>query len=72
MEAVAELTSFPDPASVKKLQSLGIRYVIVHRGFYEDGKYTELAMKLVATPGLTRWGIYKDPVGVADILEVAP
>jgi hypothetical protein len=72
VEAVTELASFPDPASVKTLRALGVRYVIIHRDFYEAGKYTSLALKLATTPGLTRWGIYKDPVGVADILEVAP
>jgi hypothetical protein len=72
VRAVSDLKSFPDETSAETLRRLGIRYVIIHRGFYEEADYTALAVKLATTPGLTRWGIYKDPVGVADVLEVAP
>ena len=40
--------------------------------FYEKGKYTPLALKLATARGLTLWGVYKDPVGVADVFEVVP
>jgi hypothetical protein len=70
MDAVRELESFPDAASVQKLRELNVQYVIVHRGFYERNKYTPLAIKVATTPGLSLWGIYKDPVGIADVIEV--
>ena len=71
-DAVRDLSSFPDAASVDTLRRLEVRYVIIHRDFYERGKYTPLALKLATARGLTLWGVYKDPVGVADVFEVEP
>ena len=71
-DAVRDLSSFPDAASVDTLRRLEVRYVIIHRDFYEKGKYTPLALKLATARGLTLWGVYKDPVGVADVFEVVP
>jgi len=71
-DAVRELANFPDAASVEALRRLEVRYVIIHRDFYEKGKYTPLALKLATAHGLTLWGVYKDPVGVADVFEVVP
>jgi len=71
-DAVRDLSSFPDAASVDTLRRLEVRYVIIHRDFYEKGKYTPLALKLATAQGLTLWGVYKDPVGVADVFEVQP
>ena len=70
VDAVTELASFPDNTSARTLRRLGVRYVVIHRDFYKSGEYTALAVKLGTTPGLTRWGIYKDPVGTADVFEV--
>jgi hypothetical protein len=69
-DAMRDLESFPDAASIDLLRQLEVRYIILHRGFYEVDEYTPLALKLATAPGLTRWGIYKDPVGVADIFEI--
>jgi len=72
LETLHDLESFPDAASVQKLRELNVRYVIVHRGFYERNKYTALAIKVATTPGLSPWGVYRDPVGIADVIEVTP
>lgn len=72
LEALTELKAFPDERSVTALRARHVRYAIVHRGFYEDGQYTPIALKMAATPGLKVWGTFKDPVGLADILEIEP
>ena len=66
-DAVRDLSTFPDAASVDTLRRLEVRYVIIHRGFYEKGEYTPLALKL-ATAADLRCG-RTGPVGVADIFE---
>jgi len=71
-DTVRGLSGFPDADSVHLLRRLDVRYVIIHRDFYDKGKYTPLALKLATARGLTLWGVYKDPVGLADIFEVAP
>ena len=39
-DAVRDLSSFPDAASVDTLRRLDVRYVIIHRDFYENKVYT--------------------------------
>jgi hypothetical protein len=72
LDSLETLRWFPDADSIALLRRKGIRYVIVHREFYKREEYTELALQLATTPELTRWGVYKDPVGLADILELQP
>ncbi|MEQ1869945.1 MAG: hypothetical protein ABL961_07965 [Vicinamibacterales bacterium] len=72
LEAINNLKGFPDAHSIETLRSLNVRYVMVHRGFYEPEKYTELALEIGAAPALKLWGTYKDPISFADIFEVQP
>jgi hypothetical protein len=68
----ADLKGFPDDRSVKALRTLQVRYVLVHQAFYPPADYADLALKLATSSALTLWGTYKDPVGSANIIEVAP
>lgn len=70
LEALGELQDFPDERSLETLRRLNVQYVIVHRGFYTQSEYTKLALKMATAPGIKLWGVFKDPVGTADILEV--
>jgi hypothetical protein len=65
------LRRFPDEASLALLRKLGVRYVIVHRAFFEKGEYLPLALKVAATSDLKLWGVYRERFGPADILELA-
>lgn len=70
LDVVSQLKKFPNAESVDLLRTLDVRYVIIHRGYYEDKDYTRLALKLAGAHGLRLWGVFRDPVGWADILEV--
>lgn len=70
LKALPVLATFPDARSIALLRSQGVRYVIVHRAFYEKGSYTPLALRIGNTPDLRLWGVYKDPIGQADVFEV--
>lgn len=72
LQALPVLARFPDARSMALLRSRGVRYVIVHRAFYERGSYTPLALRIGNSPDLRLWGVYKDPIGLADVFEVLP
>ena len=42
------LRSFPDEASVARLEQLGVRYVVVHTDLYEPGQWPDVESRLAA------------------------
>lgn len=68
--AITELSGFPDERSIETLRQMNIRYVIIHRAFYQQDDYVELALKVASSRALKLWGTFKDPVGTADIFAV--
>ena len=72
LNALAPLRTFPDERSLTLLRERQVRYVIVHRARMDPRKYTELALDIANTPDLTLWGVFRDPVGIADIFELKP
>ena len=61
------MRTFPDDRSILQLQRLGVRYVIVHRAFYEPGRYTALMVSMGNRPELRSLGAYRDPIGEAQL-----
>jgi hypothetical protein len=70
LNALDGLRAFPDPGSIRFLRDLGVRYVIVHRAFFERDTYTPFALKVAANDELRVWGVYRERFGLADILEI--
>lgn len=70
LKALPTLASFPDGRSIALLRERGVRYVVVHRAFYEAGHYTPLALKIGNSPELRLWGVYRDPLDLADVFEI--
>jgi hypothetical protein len=57
------MEGFPDDRSLAQLAYAGIRYVIVHRAFYDPGDYETLMTRIARRPELHPRGKYPDPVG---------
>jgi hypothetical protein len=66
-ETVVRTEHFPDDRSLRQLSSIGVRYVVVHRAFYEPEAYTALMLKIAARPELRPHGKYSDPAGEAQL-----
>ena len=66
------MQSFPEEGTIERLRAHDVRYVIVHRAFYDQETYTRLMLSMAAHPEFKPWGAYKDPVGTADIFELIP
>ena len=66
------MQAFPEDGTIDRLRAHDVRYVIVHRAFYDQESYTRLMLSIAVHPEFKPWGAYKDPVGTADIFELIP
>ena len=72
LNTLMAMRTFPDNASIARLQAHDVRYVVLHRAYYESAPYTQLLLKIAVRPELKAWGTYKDPVGIADVFVLEP
>ncbi len=63
---------FPEEGTIDRLRAHHVRFVIVHRAFYDQERYAALMLRLAVRPEFKPWGAYKDSVGTADIFEFLP
>ena len=66
------MRTFPDNGSIARLQAHDVKYVVLHRAYYETEPYTQLLLRIAVRPELKPWGAYKDPVGTADVFVLEP
>lgn len=72
VDTLYRMLSFPDDGSIGRLRGHDVRYVIVHRSFYDQEKYTALMLRIASRPELKPWGTYRDAQGLADMFELLP
>jgi hypothetical protein len=72
MQTLSALTGFPDDRSLARLDSLGVRYVVVHRAHYSDDQFRAIVRKMVDHPTLGHVGTFSAPSGDADLLLITP
>ena len=72
LQTLMAMRTFPDDASIARLQAHDVRYVVLHRAYYETEPYTQLLLRVAVRPELKSWGTYKDPVGTADVFILEP
>lgn len=62
-QTVVRTEHFPDDQSIAQLANIGVRFIVVHRAFYEDVEYRELLEQISRRRELTPLGTYLDPLG---------
>ena len=67
IQTMLRMSAFPDDASMARLNAHHVRYIIVHKAFYTQERYTDLMLRMAAYPGLRPWGTYKDILDDASI-----
>jgi hypothetical protein len=72
LQTLMSMRTFPDDASIARLKAHDVRYIIVHRAYYEPEPYTQLMLRIAVRPELRSWGTYKDPVGNAELFVLEP
>jgi hypothetical protein len=60
VHTMVRMESFPDDASIARLKAHQVRYLVIHKAFYEPERYTSLLLRLASRPEFTPWGTYKD------------
>jgi hypothetical protein len=61
------MRNFPDDESIFALRSLDVRYVIVHRAYYDPASYAALMLRVASRPELRPYGNYQGPGGEGNL-----
>ncbi|HUR34339.1 MAG TPA: hypothetical protein VM032_11135 [Vicinamibacterales bacterium] len=69
---VQRMAVFPVDGTLDRLRAHDVRYIVVHRAFYDQEGYARLMLRMAVRPELKPWGAYRDSVGTADIFELLP
>jgi hypothetical protein len=70
LDTAFRLMTFPTPGSVARLRGLNVRYVIVHRAFYDEERYSQLKLRIENSREFKPLGSYLDSVGEANLFEL--
>ena len=62
-QTVVRTEHFPDDQSILQLTLIGVRYIVVHRAFYDEPAYRALLEQISQRRDLTALGTYIDPLG---------
>jgi hypothetical protein len=71
LEMVVRTEGFPDDRSLEELALVGVRYIVVHKAFYDADQYRSLLLRMAEQPALQPLGIYPDPSGSAALYAFA-
>jgi hypothetical protein len=66
------MRTFPDIGSIRRLQSLGVRYVVLHREYYVDvNEFARVTTRIAGYPeDLSPFGRYRDAIGEAAVFTI--
>jgi hypothetical protein len=72
VETMVAMESFPDDQSVALLKSHAVRYVVVHKAFLGDDRFSSLLLRMASRPEFVPSGSFKDAFGDAAVFLVEP
>ncbi|MGH9143942.1 MAG: hypothetical protein ACRD2I_22620 [Vicinamibacterales bacterium] len=70
VETMTMMATFPDAASIARLEELHVRYLLIHQAYYRRKDFTDLMEAIARRPELIPHGRYRDWVGETQIFEV--
>jgi hypothetical protein len=70
VQTLETMLRFPDDDSVERLQSLGVRYLLVHKSFYPQKDYSSMMLRMAAVPALIPLGRFRDWTGETQVFEL--
>jgi hypothetical protein len=66
------MRTFPDDESIARLRALNVRFIVVHRAFYDVVAYASLLDRMSNRLEFQSLGHYRDPVDEAQLFELRP
>ena len=69
-EVAVRTEGFPDDRSLEELALVGVRYIVVHKAFYDGDQFRSLLLRILDKRALQPLGVYPDPGGGAAALFV--
>ena len=64
------MRTFPDGESIARLRALNVRFIVVHRAFYDTAAYASLLDRMANRPEFKSDWHYRDPVNEAQLFEL--
>lgn len=72
VQTMVRMERFPDDSSIARLRTHGVRYIVVHKAFFEPEQYTALLLRMATQPELRPWGTYDDAMDDAVLFVLEP
>jgi hypothetical protein len=69
-ETLTRMRTFPDTPAIERLQSLNVRYILVHEAYYKQRQFSALMLQLLRRPELIPSGHFKDQAGDTHVFEL--
>ncbi len=69
---MVRMETFPDAASIRTLKDHHVRYLVLHKAFYEPEQYNALVLRLASHPEFQPYGSYKDAIDDAALFLMEP
>jgi hypothetical protein len=70
VDRLGAMLAFPNPASLRMLRGLGVRYILVHQYFYAQPAHSALMLRIAKEPALVSLGHYRDWMGQTHVFEL--
>ena len=70
IETLSRMRTFPDDESIARLRQLDVRFIVVHRHFFESEEYLSLIQQMLKRPELKPGGRFSDPAEEAQLFEL--
>jgi hypothetical protein len=71
-ETVKRMKTFPDAASIARLRTLNVEYILVHEYYYGQQERTALILSMVRSRELIPVGRYRDWIGTTQVFALRP
>jgi hypothetical protein len=72
VQTMVTMEAFPDDESIALLKAHAVRYVVVHKAFLGDDRYSSLLLRIASRPEFAPSGSFKDAFSDAAVFLVEP
>jgi hypothetical protein len=72
VRTVLKMNTFGDDESIAWLRAHHVRYIVVHRAFYEPEALAQTLLAMASRPEFRSWGHYDDAYGSAELFVLEP
>jgi hypothetical protein len=69
-ETLTRMRTFPGKPAIERLQSLNVRYILVHESYYKQRDFAAMMLQLLRQPAVIPTGHFRDSAGNTHVFEL--